>query len=290
VRGPSDAVGNLFDRQPRPPGPRTDRGILSMSSRTALRAAALAVAALALTACNDPGGAAAGSAAGSAPVPATAGTTAGKPSTGASAPAADHGLDSPPPGQARVAGLALLPWEWGSGFRASGKPSEDTSLSLPVLDASCHLKGSTPVKGLTGRMQRTVELPDPTGQGVSVFGWSEAEVFASADASHRDLADTRADSRRCPAYTDDATGDRFSGVHEVKAPSVAGADEVYAEEGTGVFVLAGGKKSDPLPYVLLVARKGEVTFDVYADIDDGRGIAAARTYAGEAMRTLAVKF
>ncbi|MFC6596625.1 hypothetical protein [Kitasatospora paranensis] len=261
-----------------------------MSSRTALRAAALAVSALALTACNDPGGAAAGSAAPSAPASAAASAPAGKPSAPASAAAADHGLDSPPPGQARVAGLALLPWEWGNGFKESGKPSEDTSLALPALDASCHLTGSTPVKGLTGRMQRTVELPSPAGTGVSVFGWSEAEVFGSADASHRDFADTRAGAKRCPAYTDDASGDRFSGVHEVKAPSVAGADEVYAEEGTGVFVLADGKKSDPLPYVLLVARKGEVTFDVYADIDDGRGIAAARTYAGEAMRTLAIKF
>jgi hypothetical protein len=262
-----------------------------MSSRTALRAAALAVSALALTACNDPGGATAGSAAPSATVPAAASAAAGKPSTPASAPAADHGLDSPPPGQARVAGLALAPWEWGNGFQQNAKAYEDTVLDLEVLDASCHLKGAVRPSGLTGRIQRTVQLPRASGGGyLSVFGSTEAEVFGSADAAHRDFATARADGKRCPSSTDDLTGDRYSGTHEVKAPTVAGADEAYAEEGTVVFTLEGGKKTDPLPYVYLAARKGEVTLDVFVDMEDGQGVAAARTYAAEAFRTLTIKF
>ncbi|MFD9125623.1 hypothetical protein [Kitasatospora sp. NPDC059571] len=255
-----------------------------MSSRTALRAAALAAAALALTACNDLGGTAAPA---GPPAPAASLRATGA-APGSSAPAADHGLDTPPEGQARVAGLALSAWEWGNDFKQYGK--DDTELAAPSMDTSCHLKGSGPVDGLTGRMQRTVTLAGSAADSVAVFGQSSAKVYRSASAAHASVTGYRADNKRCPSHTDDTTGDAFSAVHEVKAPAVTGAEEVYAEEGTAVFALDGGKKTAPLPYVYRAARKGTVVFTVFVDVEQGQSPAVARKYADEALRTLAIKW
>ncbi|MFJ5234545.1 hypothetical protein ACIQBJ_32165 [Kitasatospora sp. NPDC088391] len=260
--------------------------------QTALRAAALTAAALLLTACNDddpavtaantaaashPAAAPSASATGKAKEPANGGRSSAKPTAGAAADAT---------AQARTGKLALTAKDWDHGFVADG--DDDTDRSDYTMDKSCRstANGGT-VKGMTATTSRFVRQDHESD---TTFANTEVSVFSGADAAHQDIAEYKANIARCENYTDAESHNAFSTAHEAESPTVPGADEVYTEEGLGVYDTTEGGRTDKRPYTYIIARKGAVTISVFVDGDPQRQSFEGRGLAREALAKLAARW
>ncbi|RKE19222.1 hypothetical protein [Streptomyces sp. TLI_171] len=261
-----------------------------------LRVAALAVAGLLLTACNDddPAGGAAtqagaapsasssaaaspsGSATGKAKAPANGGKATGRPTTAAAVPNAAAA-------QAKLGKIALTDAEWDRGFVSDGDDGGD--LTRYTMDASCKLKADGTVPGLTATVVRYVRQDH---EADATFANTAANQFATADAAHKDIAQVAADDKRCENYTDGGTS--YKAVHAIESPKVAGADEVYAEEGLAVYDTTDGGRTADRPFSYVVARKGAVTVSVWVDVDPDRQVFEGRAQAQEALKKLVAKW
>ncbi|MFD8593977.1 hypothetical protein ACFV1L_03130 [Kitasatospora sp. NPDC059646] len=265
---------------------------MTVRTRTlGLRVAALMAAGLVLTACNDDETAtgAAGhtspTAAASASPSGSAGGKAKEPAKPSSRPSGGAaGGDAA--AQARTNKLALSAKEWDNAFVADG--DDDTSLGNQVMDKSCKLKSDgTHVKGLVADTYRFVRQDHEKD---STFANTAASVFNSADAAAKDIAERRDNTKRCENYTDVDTHDAFQTVHDIESPQVAGADEVYSEEGLAVYDTTDGGRTDPRPFSYVIARKGAVTVSVFVDVDPERQVFEGRAQAREALKKLTAKW
>ncbi|KDN85354.1 sensor domain-containing protein [Kitasatospora cheerisanensis] len=156
------------------------------------------------------------------------------------------------------------------------------------MDKSCKFKSDgTAVKGLVANTYRFVRQDHEKD---STFANTAASVFGTADAAAKDVAERRDNTKRCENYTDVETHDAFQTVHDIESPQVAGADEVYSEEGLAVYDTTDGGRTDPRPFSYVIARKGAVTVSVFVDVDPERQVFEGRAQAREALKKLTAKW
>ncbi|MFG2693757.1 hypothetical protein [Kitasatospora sp. NPDC048407] len=256
-----------------------------------LRIAALAAVGLVLTACNDDDLDTGATGQTSPTAPASSSATAGasgkakdpaKPSTRPSGTAAGGNSAT---AQAKTNKLALTPAEWGTGYQTSA--DDDTAITAFTMDKSCVYKDSGQVKTLVAYTGRFVKAPRPDGD--EVMGTSVASEFTNADAAHQDMAEQLANVLRCTNYKD-GEGNEFKAVHDVDAPKVAGADEVYAEEGLAVYGTTDGGKTQDRPFSRVVARKGAVTISVLVDLAPNQQVFEGRAQVRALLQKATAKW
>ncbi|MFD8480957.1 hypothetical protein [Kitasatospora sp. NPDC059673] len=230
-----------------------------------LRIAALAAAGLVLTACNeddlDTGATGQTSPSASAPASASAGSKVKDPAKPSARSSNSAPAGNAAAAQAKTNKLALTPADWGAGFESNAE--DDTAITDFTMDKSCVYKDSGTVKSLVAYTGRFVKAPRPDGDEVQ--GTSIASEFTSADVAHQNMLEQAANMRRCANYKD-ADGNSFISVHDIESPKVAGADEVYSEEGLAVYRTTDGGKTEERPFSRIVARKGSVTVSVLVDL------------------------
>ncbi|MEV8098299.1 hypothetical protein [Kitasatospora sp. NPDC085879] len=231
---------------------------------------------LLLSSCSDAG---TGGAAAPSSAPATAPTAAG--AAGASAPAVVEAPDAP----SLAASVALKPQEWAAGF-VPGQPYEVASLAERMVDTSCEYVPNSQGTGRIGTMARTVRRPAPAGgAATAVNGRSTADVYVRAEDAHEAVAALRTDARRCQEVVDKQYGRTYRATREVAPPRTTAADEVYAEEGQTAALGAFAE----FPFVHLAARKGSVVVDVFVEVEQGQGVAAAREQSRTVLAALLAK-
>ncbi|MFG2693756.1 hypothetical protein [Kitasatospora sp. NPDC048407] len=255
-----------------------------------LRIAALAAAGLVLTACNEDDAATGAtgqtspSAVASAPASAKASGKAKEPvKPSAHASGSTTGGDAA--AQAKTNKLVLNAADWGAGFESNG--DDDTSLTNSTMDKSCVLKENGTVKTLVANTNRYVRVQ--TSDGGELWGSSGAGQFTTAEAAHQDMAETAANSKRCPNSKVEA-GTETNTAHEVESPKLPGADEVYSEEGLTVYHEEDGTPYDPRPYSYIVARKGSLTVSVFVDLSPTQQVSDGRAKARQLLQKMTAKW
>ncbi|WP_431679764.1 hypothetical protein [Kitasatospora sp. KL5] len=232
--------------------------------------------ALLLAGCSSSGGS--GTAA---PVPSAPSAPSAAGSSVSGAPLVAEAPDAP----ALAASVALKPQEWAAGF-VGGEPYESAQLVERMVDTSCEYVANSQGTGRIGTMARTVRLPAQAGgRSVAVYARSTADVYVRAEDAHEAVSALRTDARRCTEVVDQEYGRKYRGTREVAPPRTTAADEVYAEEGQAVLIGGAGE----FPFVHLAARKGAVVVDVFVDVEQGQGAAAARDQSRKALAALLAK-
>ncbi|BAJ28614.1 MULTISPECIES: hypothetical protein [Kitasatospora] len=261
-----------------------------------LRVAALGAAALVLTACNDDETTDAGAATSSHPAasaPASAGASptgkakskpkeSPKPSTHASTSAAGANAAA----QAKVNKLVLSAADWGKGFEADGEDSTD--ISHWAMNASCVNVTNGDDPDQVAADNRFVIANHSNGDATLANTW--VVQFTTKDAAHKYLTNIAADAKRCEKSTTADGETKYNTSHEVVAPQVAGADEVYAEEGFGDYATTDGGRTGDRPYGVIYARKGSIVVMANVDSDPSTDDFEFRRLAQQAIKQIAAKW
>ncbi|MFF9014578.1 hypothetical protein ACF09C_16620 [Streptomyces sp. NPDC014870] len=175
-----------------------------------------------------------------------------------------------------AAAVAMDAADWGPGY-TRGNPYETDP--APEWEVKTTCEGLTQGKrhGTLAAINRVVKQPQTEN-----IASTEVRVFADVATAESFLTDVESATRRCPEQYTGKT--RWAGVRQATAPTVAGFDEIVAEEGRQVTDDAG-EKTD-FPYVVYVGRSGDTTLHVLMYDDAGNPPARLAERAAGAMKKL----